>query len=116
MSRTHAHRPRWVWLNDRPDLVREHHNHDNGVCDLPLAPFTDVNNYGFGKSCWVDLDWSVQTCSCDLCSGHSHHRLVRRQARAAVRTLLLAAAGGIADAQLEAMQARVHQIETGRMW
>jgi len=33
-----------------------------------------------------------------------------------VRTQLLAAAGGVTDAQLEAMQSRVHQIETGQMW
>ena len=111
MSRTYAHRPRWVWMNDHPGLVREHHNHDAGVCTLLAPPYTEANVFGNGGTCYVYLDWNVRTCSCGMCSGRWYHRLAKRQTRAAVRTLLLAARRGAAATQLETLEADAAQID-----
>lgn len=101
MARTYTHRPRWVQATARPDLAREHHDHCNGICDLLGAedPFT-----GGRGACYRYLDWSVRTCSCDLCSGRPYRRAALRRRRAAERTLLRAAARGAEDVEIERLE------------
>lgn len=38
MSRTDAHRPLWVVIDDHPELTRELHDHTDGTCDLDGVP------------------------------------------------------------------------------
>lgn len=109
MSRTDAHRPIWVWLNDHPDLVRESHNHASGRCDLPAAPFTvDALNWRHCR-CHVHLDWTVRVCACDLCSENIWRRATERSRRAAERALERAAACGADEAELEVLEGRARR-------
>lgn len=94
-------------MNDHPGLVREIHDHGAGPCSLPDPPYTQANNFGYGGLCYVELDWQVRTCSCDLCSGRSNHRQAHRAERAAARTFTRAAAAGAPEQVLEASEARV---------
>ena len=94
-------------MNDHPGLVREIHDHSAGPCTLPDPPYTQANNFGYGGLCYVELDWQVRTCSCDLCSGRSYYRWARRAERAAARTLTRAAALGAPEQTLEVLAGRV---------
>jgi len=97
-------------MNHNPGLVREHHNHDAGPCTLPKPPYTEAAMFSTG-GCYVYLDWNVRTCSCGMCSGRWFHRLAKRQTRAAVRTMLLAARRGAPAAQLETLEADIGRID-----
>jgi hypothetical protein len=111
MSRTDAHRPAFVWVNDHPELAREHHDHINGVCELTL----DEPHRQFGRGCcYVDLDWTVRLCSCAMCSGRPWRRANLRRRRAAERTLTGLAVRGASQEELEEAEGAV--LRLGRIW
>ena len=107
MSRTDAHRPEWVWMNDHPDLVRTTHAHSTGRCDLPTAPFSDADLGWSTHHCRVFLDWDrVRLCSCALCTFAAWRRRQERSRRTAERALARAAAYGADEADLERLEVR----------
>lgn len=110
MSRTDAHRPPLVWINDHPDLVREVHDHRDGVCSLPPSGPYAPEDLGWSRGrCHVQLDWRVRLCACALCSGGPFRAAARRAARAQTRALLRAAVRGAPAEDIELAEARVAQ-------
>lgn len=106
MSRTDAHRPRHVWVEDHPELALEVHDHRSGPCDLP------GRGEGEGR-CSRELDWSIRTCSCAMCSGRAERTHARGSRRSSERALLRAAARGADDPELEELEGR---IRSERAW
>ena len=107
MSRTDAHRPFWVWLNDHPEHVQEQHDHRNGVCDLPTGLYPAGEHTAHRPdACRTDLDPGIRLCGGPLCTGTVGRRYSHRSRRTAERALLTAARGDADPAVLERLEGR----------
>jgi hypothetical protein len=96
MSRTHAHRPAWVWMT-LPEYVVEVHDHRHDTCSLPsrdryLEELRDGSRRPGPGGCRFSLAWNrmPSLCSCEMCSAGTERRLNRRAERRTVRQQLRA--------------------------
>ena len=112
MSRTDAHRPYWVHVNDHPERVIEHHDHRDGHCTLPAAQGPRWTDSRPVCDRWLRPD--IHTCGCPMCTGSVERRIMIRRARASERVLLRAAARGADEAELDTLEGRV--LHRARSW
>lgn len=107
MSRTDAHRPARVWVNDHPELVVEVHDHRDGVCDLGGVPSGERADVPQRRgSCYAELDRFVKLCSCPLCTLRLGRTRARRSQRTAWRAWQAAAQRSASPEELEWLEGR----------
>lgn len=69
-----------------PSFVKEQHNHENGVCDLPPRPTVDNVAWWHKDSCgWVYSSefWNhgLARCSCYMCGYDAYRSVPLRKAQ-----------------------------------
>lgn len=87
MSRTIAHTPAWVRLND-PRLRIEVHDHRHGGCDLPDTAAWTSDPCATRCRWALDVHAAGPTCGCALCTDAPWRRAERRRDRRRSRQLL----------------------------
>ena len=110
MSRTDAHRPLRVVIDDHPELVREFHDHTDGTCELDGVPVGRRGRLARERpvgGCHVWFASMVPPCSCNLGSLRGWRRWQTRSRRLRGRALARAAAGGLSGDDLDAMETRL---------
>lgn len=110
MSRTDAHRPEWVLLNDHPELTIERHDHSRGPCTLPRRPYTPAATGWVPDGCYVLLDHNVRLCSCAMCSDRLRRVRERRSARTSERALTRALVGAGDEQSQAALEAQLNAL------
>ena len=110
MSRTDAHRPLPVVIDDHPELVREVHDHTDGTCELDGVPVGRRGRLAWERpvgGCHVWFASRVPPCSCPLCSLRGWRRAQKRTQRTNERAWARAAADRLPEDELDALEARL---------
>lgn len=89
MAGTDKTKPPWVKIVNREVPVIEHHDHRDGICDLPPAPTKENILRAGGHCCWAwSWDGVNWYCGCGMCVQQDERKAkARRERRGARRAI-----------------------------